>query len=135
MPSIMLIDHGTSEADTDTVFPLEVNSFDVLRGSLGKLITEEPRIIDLVSPSGMRLQLGIGGRYACGQLLRPDRLPPYLCATSKQRLGNHHVEFMLGGTPTEVPPERCISTEDAYRIAEYFFIHDGPDPSTNWIEV
>ena len=114
---------------------VEVASLKELRSALENFIRREPGFVELLSATGMRLQLGLGGPLACAQFIGQDTLPPYLCAQAPSPPICSGVEFDLGGSPTPIAPQRCIGVEDALRIAEHFFLTGERDPLTNWEEV
>jgi hypothetical protein len=130
---IVLFDYEAPNAERTT--GVGVTSIGSLRDRLNEVAQQEPRIIDMVSPTGNRLQLGLGSAFGCAQLIRENNMPPYLCAIAERSIAKGDVEFLLGGTPTPVPPERCLPVEQAMRIAEYFFTNDAADPTTRWVEV
>jgi Immunity protein Imm1 len=112
-----------------------VASAEELRAKLIHLSKQEPRFVELRSAAGNRLQLGIGGQFACAQFLKQDNLPPYLCAKARTICAKDAVEFVCGGTPTPIPPELCLLFEDAVKIAEYFFETGDRYSAIEWMEV
>lgn len=124
-------------AGTDWQFSkqIQIGSIEQLRTALMRLSEEKPGMVELCSRSGNRLQIGIGGKFACAQFLNHANLPPYLFAKAKIIHSKAEVSFLMGGTPTPVASEHCLSINEALKIAEYFFERDGPEPDTAWVEV
>jgi hypothetical protein len=112
-----------------------IKSIDELRTKLSQLAKQEPKLVEFKSAAGDRLQLGIGGPFACVQFLKQDNLPPYLCAKTQTFGTNRHIEFICGGTPSPIPPELCLSFHEAAQIAEYFYETGNRDPNVEWVEV
>lgn len=112
-----------------------IGSIEQLRTIMTHLRRKEPRVVNLESVAKDILQLGVGGQFGFGQFLKQNRLPPYFCAKAQKMISNKHVEFLCGGTPTPIPPELCISFEDAVKIGEYFFATGARDPDFEWVEV
>jgi hypothetical protein len=124
-----------AKAGLESARRVQIRSIDELRAVLGRLRERPPGIVELASPAGTILQLGIGGQWACAQLLRGDGAPPYLCAKARTLRAPCDIEFELGGTPTPVAPAQCISFEDAMNIAEYFFKTGAKYPNIEWAEI
>ena len=106
-----------------------------LKEKLIELLAQEPRFVEFKSAAGNRLQMGLGGRYACAQFLNQDNTPPYLCAKAKIVHTLSEVEFLCGGTETPIPPELCLSPPEAFHIAEWFYLTGERDAGFEWIEV
>lgn len=121
--------------DWESLPGIAIASVGHLRTLLTELSAGEPGIVELVSSTGNRLQLGVGGQFACSQFIKNDNMPPYLCGKTSLIRARGDVEFLLGGTPTPVDPEQCLSVEEAFKIAEYFFNTGERDPSVEWIAV
>lgn len=112
-----------------------ITSIEQLKALLGALLNHEPGIVNLESSTEDLLQLGIGGPFASAQFTTHDDKPRYLCAKTKTVRASSDVEFLCGGTPTPIPPELCLSFEEAVKIAEYFFKTGGRDSDFEWAEV
>jgi hypothetical protein len=114
---------------------IPIISVEQLRTLLATLSEATPGIVELESAEKDRLQLGIGGSFACAQFIKRDNMPPYLLAQSQIVRAKKDAEFLLGGTPTPIAPEHCLSFEEALQIAEHFFNTGGRDPNIKWVEV
>src|SRR5258708_4804550 len=133
MNQVKLFDAATVDWQSDP--GTAILTKDDLQTRLSRFLDREPGIVDLVSPNGVRLQLGLGGQYACAQLVPANNLPPYLVALAPQITASDGVEFLLGDTPTPVAPEQCISVADGMLIAEYFFETGKPHLGFRWQKV
>ncbi len=124
-----------ADIDWESIPCITITSIAQLANVLTGFLQQQPRIIELVSSTGNRLQLGVGGMFACAQFFNADNMPPYLCAKAKNICAKEDVKFLLGGTPTPVAPEQCMSFSDAQIIAEYFYEKGEYNPTFEWIEV
>ena len=114
---------------------ISVVSIEHLRTLLIPLSEQEPGFVELESATSNLLQLGIGGRFACAQLTTCDDKPQYLSAQPRIVRATTDVEFLCGGTLTPIPPELCLSFQEAVKISEYFFETGNPDPDFEWVHV
>lgn len=135
--SLLLFDRSPAEWQAVPATPLR--SKDELRSVLRGLLSGEPRIFDAVSPEGTTLQLGLGGPYACAQFLKtiPGEVgaPPTFMARTATCSAPGEVEFLIAATPSPIPPEYCLSPEEALRTTEFFFESGNLDPATKWDRV
>ena len=127
----------TDMASSDRVATSRVRIATVpqLKAVLADFLDKEPRILELVSSGGNRLQIGIGGRFACAQFIKADNLPPYLCALTKDACATADAEFLMGMTPTPVPPEQCLTFDEVSKLTEHFLVTGERDLTVNWVEV
>jgi hypothetical protein len=131
--TVKIFDVATSGPQPDA--GLVVSTKGALMVHLSSFLKRDPGILEIVSPEGTRLHLGLGGRYACAQITAANSLPPYLVAQAGETTASEDVEFLLGDTPTPVVPEECISVPEAVRIAEHFFDTGQPDPTITWKKI
>jgi hypothetical protein len=123
-----------ANADEKSAPRTAISSIVHLETTLARFSEQRPMIIELASSTGPRLQLGVGGQFACAQFIEGDNMPPYLCAKARTIRAKEDVEFLLGGTPTPIAPEQCLSFEEALGIAKCFFESGKRDPSVEWVE-
>src|SRR5437763_16957490 len=62
----------------------------------------EPFILELISETGEKLTIGVGGPLSFVQHTGPAGLPPYVCALTDNASSGVGAEFMISGTPTPV---------------------------------
>lgn len=102
-------------------------------------------IVDLISPHGDVLSIGIAGPLdrdnpglseplACLNFTAASRNPPYLTAVGDPSLSRENGGAIVfryeEGTWTEIPRRNCVPVETMLRVAKHFF-HNGSLP--NWI--
>jgi hypothetical protein len=122
--------------DWKSNLPISIKTIDQMRMLLNDFVKQQqPGFVELNSSVGSRLQLGVGRQFACAQFVEHKSLPPYLCAKTKMIRADKDIEFLCGGTPSPIPPELCLSFDEAAKIAEYFFEVGERDPDFEWIEI
>jgi hypothetical protein len=113
---------------------ISVVSVEQLRSLLASLSSKESGFVELESSKKDRLQLGVGGKFACAQFTTHNDKPRYLSAKPQTVHATSDIEFLCGGTPTPIPPEMILLFDEAVRIAEYFFLTGERDPNIEWME-
>lgn len=91
--------------------------------------------MSLESPQGNELLLGIGGEFMMAQFTSSGGDVPYVCAKTKAIKARDYVEFICGGTPTQIPPELCLSVDEGFKIAEHFFETGERALDAQWVEI
>lgn len=123
---------------------------------LARLIRDLPisgttpnRIVDLESPSGNTLSLGIAGindpdnpglrePIACVHFTQASLDPPYLTPVGDASLTYEDggvIVFRYEGSWTEILRRNCVPVEAMIRIAEHFFRHGILPDWVSWEEV
>lgn len=126
----MLFDRSSAEWRSDP--GKAIRSADELLSVLHACAQGKPRVFELDAPEGAHLQLGLGGAYACAQFVTADDPPFSFDAETRSVTASDDVEFLLGGTPTPIAPEFCLSFAEALEVAEYFFETGQRDPTIVW---
>lgn len=103
-----------------------------LREALKRFQQHDPGFVDLCSPAGDCLSIGVGGPLACLMFIRASGDPPYLWALGNSDDREHTIEFSRGGTPTPISLYRCLPFENALEIAVYYFQHERLPESVQW---
>jgi hypothetical protein len=113
-----------------------IRSREELTAALTDLSQGDPRIFEVVSRSGAALQFGLGGPYACAQFSEPipDMVEARSAWLARTKLPSTpgEIEFMLGGTPTPVAPEYCLSFQEILTILEHFHETAKRHPEFQW---
>jgi hypothetical protein len=123
--------------------------------SLAHILRELPesgstpnRIVELESPKGEKLSIGLAGAgdrdnpsltqaLACVQYTNAALDPPYLVpiGDAKLNLENGVVVFRYEGSWTEILKRNCVPIDDAIRIAQHFYRHETLPQWIAWEEV
>src|SRR5689334_4275066 len=106
-----------------------VTSEDELLSLLRAAVQAEPRVYELDGFQQGQLQLGLGGQYAVVHFIENADIPVSYDVRAQSPSALDYVEFLLGGTPTPIPPEYCVSSEEAVQAALFFFRTGERDPS------
>jgi hypothetical protein len=121
-----------SSADWEADRGLLVTSQAHLESVLRDYARKTPRILELHDIEGTKLQLGIGGTYACAHIIEAENVPASWDARTQHVRAKDDVEFGLGGTATPVAPEFCLTLEEALNAARFFFKAAERDPALCW---
>lgn len=95
----------------------------------------DPGLVDLVSPVGDCLMIGVGGEHACVMFTQASGNPPYLMARGPSNDYDSHIEFTRGGTPTPIPLAYVLPFSTMVDIAVYFFFNESLPATIEWEEV
>jgi len=102
---------------------------------LAGLSERDPFMFELAGENGYKLTIGLGNGIGCVQFSKSDGDPPYLVAQAETLLVTERQEFSMGGTPTPVNPEFCLSSERVKDIAIHFATTGDKHPALIWVEV
>ena len=93
-----------------------------------------PRIYRLwrAEGTGTELYVGLGGPHAVAQFWDAEKERASFDAMAPQISASGSVDFLLGGTPTPMPPEYWLKPEDAVRVATYFLETGERHPDYKW---
>jgi Immunity protein Imm1 len=95
-----------------------------------------PFFAELISESGFKLLLGLGGREGCAQFSAASGAAPYYMATIRNNEGlEGEMTFLIGDSKSPVPKQYCIPNTTLTAIAEQF-LESGNRPDTvEWREI
>jgi len=90
----------------------------------------------LLCDNGYKLLVGLGGEIGSIQYGRIGGSPPYMmaAAVSMERTTDH-MEYLIGGTPTEVPSRYCLPIEMVRDIASHFQNTGDRSQMVSWEEI
>lgn len=129
-----LFDHSRASFQ-ESVEPIHISNEEKLRKELKRFKGNDPgKLIDLNSPSGDYLTLGIGASGGCVMFTPASLEPPYLVACGPSDDYETSVEFLRGDTPTPIPLAYVLSVEEVIDIAVYFFLNGSLPKTVEWEE-
>jgi hypothetical protein len=134
MSVFKLFDYSQAGSQRD-VEAITISTEQELRKMLENLRQHDPGLVDLVSPAGDCLMIGVGGEHACAQFTQVSGNPPYLMARGPADDYDSHIEFARGGTPTPIPLAYILSFSRMVDIAVDFFLNEHLPTTTEWEEV
>ncbi len=105
-----------------------------IRRTLNQLRLQEPQFVDLISPTGDCLSIGVGGPLGCVMFARASGDPPYLWALGTSKDQEKDLEFDAGGTPTPVPIRRCLPFASVLEIVIHYFLSSELPQNVEWDE-
>jgi hypothetical protein len=132
MPSYRFVDYSQEESSGARV--ISVLSEQDIQRTLMQLQLQEPRFVDLFSPTGDCLTIGVGGSLACVMFARASGDPPYLWALGITEDREKELVFDAGGTPTPIPIRRCLPFESVLRIVVHYFLSGELSKDVEWDE-
>jgi hypothetical protein len=132
MPSLKLVDY--SEGSYGDTQELLISDEEDLRRALKQLQRKDPRLVDLISPTGDCLTIGVGAPLGCVMFTKASGDPPYLWAVGDSVEQETYIEFDAGGTPTPVPLYRCLPFERVVEIAVYYLLNGILPENVEWDE-
>lgn len=130
MPVFKLIDYSSSLVENE----VSISTEEDLRKALIRFQQLYPQFVDLISPSGDCLTIGIGDPYSCVMYSQSSGDPPYLWALGNIDNTEDFIEFDASGTPTPVPLYRCLPFNKVVEIAVYFFGTGSLPQNVKWDE-
>lgn len=132
MSGFRLVDYPRGErSETEGIAIL--NEQDIRR-ALKRFQQEDPRVVDLISPTGDCLAIGVSYSLGCVMFMRASGDPPYLWALGDSDDRENDIEFDVGGTPTPVPLYRCLPFERVVEIVVYYFLNGELPRDVEWDE-
>jgi hypothetical protein len=126
---LQILDLETKDAVVSITTAAEVERW------LEGLRERDPFMFELAGDNGYQLTIGLGKGIGCVQFSKSDGDPPYLVAKSETLLVTEPQEFSMGGTPTPINPEFCLSFDRVKDIAIYFATTGEKHPAISWDEV
>jgi hypothetical protein len=111
---------------------LPVSDEQDIRRTLHMLQQQDPSFVDLISPTGESLTIGVGPSLGCVMFTSASGDPPYLCAVADSNGQAGEIEFDAGGTPTPVPLYRCLPFETVIEIVVYYFLNGKLPMNIKW---
>jgi hypothetical protein len=118
----------------ENVEPIRISSEQGLREELERFKHNDPGSIDLNSPSGDCLTIGISASSGCVMFTQASLDPPYLMARGPSDDYEACIEFLRGGTPTPIPLAYILPIEEVIDIAVYFFLNGSLPETVEWEE-
>ena len=132
MSGFRLVDYPRGERSEKEEIPI-LNEQDIRR-ALKRFQQEDPRVVDLISPTGDCLAIGVSSSLGCVMFMRASGDPPYLWALGDSDDRENDIEFDVGGTPTPVPLYRCLPFERVVEIVVYYFLNGELPRDVEWDE-
>jgi hypothetical protein len=110
---------------------------DDLDEALAALWLGEPQFVDLLSPGGDVLCLGIGGERGCAGfgtwlMIKEGRTIDAVGDEDASDIPDEDIFFLAGGTPTPVAPSGLLSLEVIRHIARHFGYHADVPRDVPW---
>lgn len=134
MTAFKLFDYSQAGSQQN-VEAISIPTEQKLRQELEELRQHDRGLVDLVSPTGDCLMIGVGGEYGCVQFTQASGSPPYLLARGFSDDYDSHIEFARGGTPTPIPLAYVLPFQRVVDIAVYFLLHGHLPDTVEWEEV
>src|SRR5438105_2321504 len=90
-----------------------IKSADHLRAMLRRFASKQPRIVEIRTPKGDSIAVGIGGPFGYVEIIPgPDNSGgPSFAARPDVVTAESSVAFLCGGTPSPIPPKLLLPTE------------------------
>jgi hypothetical protein len=99
----------------------EICSESDLRRELGEMRRRSPSIVQLHSPEGEILIIGIGGPFAGLRWMKPPMVEHFKLSLNPMPPTNQGIEFRDHGTDTGFRPQYLFPLEDVIEEAVYFY--------------
>ena len=107
-----------------------------LESVLESLRSREPFVCALQGENGYELTIGIAATSGSVQHCPSNGDPPYLMALGENEIAtDEHVEFLMGGTPSEISTRYIISFEVLKQIAAEFLATGNRSNIVSWEEI
>ncbi len=114
----------------------ELNEESELRSVLGGLADNKDPSLLMEHASGQALSIAVKETLAHLEYIPRSWRDPLLAASTlpANRISKQeHVEFSIGGTPTEILRDLCVPIQTMIEIAVYFYKNGALPGSVNWI--
>jgi hypothetical protein len=108
------LSNGSELIDIESPFEID----NAIR-QLDERFKNEPQLIELISPNGGTLVIGVGGKNSYLNYVEPDGWPAYSSVGSIQKEGL--LTFTMNEYHTEIPARYGISFNEALTAAIEFF--------------
>ncbi len=123
MKEWQLADFATAPGGAEEAPSTVIRSEDQLREELSGRRGRRPAMVALISPEGMRLDIGIGGPWAGVQWTEPPYSRNLKLAVATGPHPATAVDFACEGASSGFRPEYLLPAAEAVEIAAYFFAH------------
>jgi hypothetical protein len=132
MAGFKLVDY--SQGNYEEPQEVLISDEEDLRRTLKQFRQKDPRLVDLISPAGNCLTIGVGAPLGCVMFTKASGDPPYLWAVGDSSDQETYIGFDAGGTLTPVPLYRCLPFERVVEIAVYYFLNGVLPENVKWDE-
>lgn len=96
-------------------------------------VSNKPFFAELISDHQTKLLIGLGPKIACAQFSTSNDDPPYLMASlESERMQSGFAEFLIEGTPSEVPRRLCVPLSVLLDVAAHFVETGERSPIVDW---